>query len=147
MISTQILCRPSSPGTHKRQRVPSSHQTPDHDLIRITSKRQKLRHPEFPPRRFWERLSEVPLTRNALRALNEHRTQDSHAPAQSRTQRPLRLRPRSIVGEGYQLASQVVNCYSPTTLNRVKAFARHGGPDLTDLRGVCQSSYYPEIKC
>ncbi|TWU71291.1 hypothetical protein ED733_001670 [Metarhizium rileyi] len=124
----------SGPGSNKRRRLPSSHQTPDADSDCRASKKRKLRHPEFPPRLFWERLSEVPLTRNALRAFNEQGTQGTLTPLQPRTQK--RSRQHSVgVGVGYQPASQIVDRYSPTSLDRVKVFARHGGPDLTDLRG------------
>lgn len=133
MIASKVLCRKSSsPSSRKRQRLPSSHETPD--AVLNQSKKQKLRHPEFPPTQFWERLSKIPLTRNALRALDEQSTQGSRPPGETRTGRSLRPRPHSISGVG-----QVVDTYSPTSLKSIKVFARHGGPDLSDLQGVCKN--------
>ncbi|EFY91610.1 hypothetical protein MAC_02200 [Metarhizium acridum CQMa 102] len=123
--------QPRSPGPHKRRHSPDSPQRPndDDDVNCRATKKRRLRHPKFPPRQFWERLSQVPLTRNALRALEEQNTQ-ARAAVQPQTRRRPQQHPRSI----HQPASRVGDPDSPTSLKRIKAFARHGGPNLTHLR-------------
>lgn len=92
-------------------------QTAEDDLRR-PSKKQKLNHPAFPPAGFWDSLSRIPLTQNALRELNKRNAKDCCISA--RTQK---LRRR---GSNYHQQLAVP-----------QRFARHGGPDLRDLRGVC----------
>jgi hypothetical protein len=72
---------------------------------------------------FYDSLSKVWLTRRALKEL-DRRTRQANSP-----QRPASA-PRRI--------------YREDTLEQVQRFARHGGPELRDLRGVrlnCQSVY------
>ena len=73
------------------------------------AKRQKRsrRPPEF-----WDNLSQVPLCHSALREFNR------------RTVRPTAQKPpvRSVLKEDL--------------VKQLKSFARHGGPDLRDIRGV-----------
>ncbi|KAI0525801.1 hypothetical protein F5B22DRAFT_254711 [Xylaria bambusicola] len=84
---------------------------------------QEKERPAYPtqlPPAFWDKLSEVPLTKNALRELER------------RTHRP-----------GTQpLTAQCFNYCSPPERERIKRFARIGGPDLSDLRGY---RYEPSI--
>lgn len=136
MIPPQALLSQSNNSVlRKRRQFPSSLQPLETVLEYPSSKKRKLHHPAFPPQKFWENLSETPLTRNTIRAFNE---QNSRIPDVLADTRTLRKRPRSIVTGGHQPADQIVGAYSPTSLKRVKAFARHGGPNLTDLRGVCK---------
>ena len=67
------------------------------------------------PPSLWNRLSKVHLTRGALREFDRR---------SSRTEQ-LVLTPRSSIN----------NTSGPGTKN-VKRFSRHGGPDLTHIRGV-----------
>jgi len=64
------------------------------------------------PPEFWDNLSQVPLCRRALREFNR------------RTIRPITLEPpaRSILKEDL--------------VKQLKRFSRHGGPNLSDIRGV-----------
>ena len=64
---------------------------------------------------FYDSLSKIYLTR---RALKEHDRRESHRAEIQRPAQPLR---QSGI---------------PTDAKAIKRFARHGGPDLRDLRGV-----------
>lgn len=82
------------------------------------SKRLKSSRAEF-----YDSLSKVWLTRRALKEL-DRRTRQANSP-----QRP---------------ASAPRRVYRESTSKQIQRFARHGGPDLRDLRGVrlnCQSVY------
>ncbi|CRG92463.1 hypothetical protein PISL3812_09524 [Talaromyces islandicus] len=81
-----------------------------HPLQASPKKKQKVDHPSGSqlPAAFWDNLSEVWLTRNALREL-DRRNQQSTPSVLSQAQPSI-----------------------PLTLER---FARQGGPDLSDLRG------------
>lgn len=126
-------------GPHKRRHSSSSSLD---DTSCHLPKKLKLHYPPFPPRRFWDGLSEIPLTKNALRALNEENSQESPVVLRHRQhQHRLRPRPRPKTGIRRQSADKIVRNYSEAALARVKAFARHGGPDLTVIRGVCSNLY------
>ncbi|KAK5627856.1 hypothetical protein RRF57_003571 [Xylaria bambusicola] len=85
--------------------------------------REKER-PDYPtqlPPAFWDKLSEVPLTKNALRELERRKTR----------------------GPGTQPnTTWCFDCCSPTERERLKRFARIGGPDQSDLRGY---RYEPSV--
>ncbi|EED19327.1 conserved hypothetical protein [Talaromyces stipitatus ATCC 10500] len=77
-------------------------------------KKQKVEHPSQLPPSFWDNLSEVWLTRNALRELDRRNTQATAN------------------------ASTKLQFLWPVTRNELMAvqrFARQGGPDLSGLRG------------
>ena len=79
---------------------------------------QEKERPAYPtqlPPAFWDKLSEVPLTKNALRELER------------RKPRRLSTRPKT---------AQCFDYCSPTEREQIKRFARRGGPNLSDLRGV-----------
>ncbi|KAI1317868.1 hypothetical protein F5Y16DRAFT_414549 [Xylariaceae sp. FL0255] len=77
-------------------------------------RKQRLIHPLRPPPAFWENLSEIPLTRSALQLLDRRNTETSS---------------RRLTAEQY------LNHLNPDELKQIKSFTRHGGPDLTTLRG------------
>jgi hypothetical protein len=94
--------------------------------------RPPLNHPKGsqPPPAFWDKLSKVWLTSRALEELDRRNTQS--APT---------LRSRLAIterggGEGIQTAADVLTCCSTGQLEEVKLLSRHGGPDLSGLRGV-----------
>ena len=76
-------------------------------------------------RSFWDKLSIVHLTRRALKRLSR----------QNKLQ--------AVKPNGPEI------CPSSRALEPqdIKAFARHGGPDLTDLRGVLFSTFGPDCAC
>lgn len=108
--------------------------TPPNTSLHV-SKKQKRSHPSeslFPPA-FWDNLSKVDLTRRALEELHRR---NSHPPY-GRPARPLTRRVRAelrSVRPAQPAASYLCHCGS-RTLKNIKRFARHGGPDLSDLRG------------
>lgn len=112
-----------TPSVRKR-RIPScSSPALEATPNRRSPKRQKVCHPAVPPSRFWDHLSEIPLTRNALRELGNRNAKVSHGSPATQT----------CCETG---CHQLTNLFSPTDLRRITRFARHGGPDLKDLRGV-----------
>ncbi|KAI1288779.1 hypothetical protein F5Y03DRAFT_404499 [Xylaria venustula] len=78
--------------------------------------KERPAYPTQLPPAFWDNLSEVPLTKNALRELERRK------PRRPGTQ------PNT---------AQCLDYYNPTARERIKRFARIGGPDLSDLRGYC----------
>jgi hypothetical protein len=62
---------------------PVHHQTDTHTN---PGKQQRYAHPDIPPPAFWDNLSTIPLTKNALRELerrNEQRTGEPDHPTQA----------------------------------------------------------------
>lgn len=119
----------------KRERSSSVHpDTPPHQ-----TKRPKLSHPSFPPARFWDRLSEVPFTKNALREWDRRTLEVRRKQQHRRVDNPgRRLRSRATIREpGCRRCAQLPGRDCPPCLKQLQTFARYGGPDLTHLRGVC----------
>lgn len=88
------------------------------------SKKQRLGPPSpsgssLPPE-FWDRLSKLWLTRQALRELDRRNTQ--RAPSRR---------------EAARHTADYRRCRKLRISKDIKLFARHGGPDLSDLRNVC----------
>ena len=107
------------------------------------SKRQKLSHPRGsqPPAAFWDNLSKVWLTKRALGEL-DRRNAASSPPRSSyrRPHRPVTRLARAELKkrrEPTQPAADFLCHCGPRFLKDIKLFARHGGPDLSDLKGVC----------
>ena len=117
------------PSTRKRQRSDRS------DRDEGLQKKQKAPSPAT----FWDNLSKIWLTKRALKELDRRNKASVQHPSQSlRRQRPAtrdsRRNSRSI-----QPATDYCSYCGPGTLRDIKAFARHGGPDLSGLRSVCAS--------
>jgi hypothetical protein len=100
----------SGPQSRKRRRTLEI--APSIDPPEPPVKRQKRSQRSATPPEFWDNLSRVPLCRRALREFNR------------RTFQPIAAEPSapSILGEGQAKI--------------LKRFARHGGPNLRDIRGV-----------
>lgn len=118
----------------KRQRV-EQHPLPTSP----SSTRQKFQHSvgyiETPA--FWDSLSKIWLTKHALRELNRR-----NAPPRSAHHRSRPPITRNFLAERKnirQLASSADFTYrcSSRQLKDIKRLARHGGPNLRDLTGVC----------
>lgn len=105
--------RDTIPQGQKRRAASSLHEIDQDSQHNRPSKKQKLHYPAYFPPRFWDGLSRVWLTRNTLREL-DRRNRTISSPGCLETARTRRV--------------------SPT----LKGFAKQGGPDLTDLRGVGQ---------
>ncbi|KAF1936881.1 hypothetical protein EJ02DRAFT_413226 [Clathrospora elynae] len=117
------------PSPCKRQRPEPPEQT---GTSQPPSKKQRLHHPRGyqPSPAFWDNLSKLWLTKRALRELGRR----TAAPSPAR--RPVT---RNFIAE-QKTNRQVAHCTdylsrcTPRILKNIRVFARHGGPDLTDLR-------------
>ncbi|KAL9120286.1 MAG: hypothetical protein Q9187_003157 [Circinaria calcarea] len=115
-------------------------------------KRQKLNHPTTgsqPPSAFWDNLSKTWLTRGALRELNRRNNQPASNQPRSQHRRARRPVTRNFLAElkkdrrVTQSASEFLGHCESETLKDIKRFARNGGPDLSDLKGVSIMRYLP----
>lgn len=92
-----------------------------------------------PPSAFWDNLSEVHLTRTALREL--HRRNSATSPDRTNLLKLRRPVTRSLARLDTSPQTPITaNNYtrqcSASTKNDLREFARRGGPDMTDERGV-----------
>lgn len=113
------------------------------------SKKQKVRHSRGSQTSaaFWDDLSKVWLTRRALR---EHDRRSIQAPPSlsSKLHRPAHwpvtqhrlTEPTRSSQNGQHTAAYIRYCCEPSILEKAKPFAKHGGPDLLDLRNVRTTS-------
>lgn len=123
------------------------------DLLSLPSKRFKSsRKPhscsKLPLPAFWDNLAKVWLTRRALKELDRRNAQaaSNQSPVQPKGKKP---RTRSVVQEFKHRPQPALPKSVNRYLNRgnLQRFARHGGPDLSDLKGVCISSdIYADIR-
>jgi hypothetical protein len=137
-----------SPNPRKRQRTEPSLQ--QNEIWRSASKRQKRNlNGSQPPPAFWDNLSKTWLTKGALRELDRRNAQTIIKSPRSPYQRPVT---RTFLAEwkrNHQPTQSVDDYHQPTQcadhffrssgrrlLEDIKLFARNGGPDLSDLRGV-----------
>jgi len=139
-IATPRCHMPEAQLSNPRKRRNPERLTPQHG-----SKRQKHSHPsgsEIPPA-FWENLSRIDLTKRALKELDRRNTQAALASRSScsRPHRPITRRVLAELKKSCQPLTPAVeyiyNC-GTRDLKDIKQTARHGGPDLSDLRGVCR---------
>ena len=111
------------------------------------SKRQKRSHPPIeshPPPAFWDNLSRVWLTKGALRELDRRNGPSQSAPSPSCSLHARLHGPftRHAVAKAEnsrgapQSASDFLRHCTAESLKDIKRLARHGGPDLLELRGV-----------
>jgi hypothetical protein len=105
--------------SRKRQHAdePSRHEYP--------KKRRRVERPDGHwqyPREFWDRLSTIPLVRGALEELNRRTKSQATFPPPP---------------------TELAQDLAPTTTEELARFARHGGPDLRDLRGYTVTSNVP----
>jgi hypothetical protein len=126
MSKTSQLAKP-----RKRQRT---EQHPSH------SKRQKLCYHSGPyPPEFWDDLSKIWLTKYALKELDRRNAKPLLQSLYQQTYRPVTryfLTRAKKLHKPTQSASDFLHSCAPETLKDIKLFARHGGPDLPDLKGV-----------
>ena len=120
------------------------------DTSQSLSERQKLSYSTSEsrlPAAFWDNLSKLWLTKRTLRELDRRNTQLAPSPPRSSYRRPHRPVTRRALAElkkRRQLSQTATDflCHcAPRRLKDIKLFARHGGPDLSDLRGVCITKY------
>jgi hypothetical protein len=127
---------PLSSSRKRRSELPQRNET-----SRPVSKRQRLSPPSGsqPPPAFWDNLSKIWLTKRALRELDRRNTQAAPTPPRSlyRARRPVT---RNCLAKSKTNRQNTAD-YEPRILKDIKLFARHGGPDLSDLRNVCIAKY------
>jgi hypothetical protein len=113
-------------------------------------KKRKVSHPVSgfqTPAAFWDNLSKIWLTKRALRELERRNSQAALSLPRSSYRR--RHRPVTRLGlaewkkprQPSQSAADFLCHCTSTCLKDIERFARHGGPDLSDLRGVCITRY------
>lgn len=108
-----------------------------------TPKKRKLNHPSVPPPQFWDNLSQPVLTRNALRELD--RRNSIRDQSRNHTIRR-RYNTRRASLAAHRSPTHTLLQLSPTGRVQLKLSARHGGPDLQDVRGVwIPSEYYGRL--
>lgn len=89
------------------------------------------------------------MTRRALKELDRRNTQAAPSPPippNRRAQRPLARKFLARSRRNRQTArytADYLRYREPRILKDIKLFARHGGPDLSDLRNVCIARYLP----
>ncbi|KAG9228449.1 hypothetical protein BJ875DRAFT_489859 [Amylocarpus encephaloides] len=103
-----------------------SEQHPLQELSRYPSKTRKVGHPEgpHPPPNFWDKLSNIWLTEGALEELDRRSSPPTrHSSSQGKSK-----------GGNHPVADFLAHC-STRSLEEIDMLSRHGGPDLSDLRG------------
>lgn len=135
MVSSRDPAIPSREPVSRKRRY-SAHLSPlPIDDAQPPRRKHKVDHPTSPPPKFWDDLSKkahIPLTKNALRELNR-RNRCRELRDVSRL--PLPRRSRRLAAQGTITADR-----EPVVpVNQLRKFTSHGGPDLTDLRGVLYS--------
>jgi hypothetical protein len=121
------------------------------DLPSLPSKRSKSTgelqpFSKLPPPAFWDNLSKVWLTRRALKELDRRNAQSAsnQSPVQPKVKKP---RTRSAIREFKHTQSAIPKPVDPSLGRALLRFARHGGPDLSDLKGVCSlRTIFAEIR-
>ncbi|MCJ1242175.1 hypothetical protein MMC14_010182 [Varicellaria rhodocarpa] len=115
-------------------------------------KKRKLNRPHDEarsrtPAAFYDNLSKVWLTKHALRELdrrNAQPTPSSHCLSRRRNHKPFTRRALAELKNNHpstQSAPDFICRSTSRCLKDIKRLARHGGPDLRDLRGVCIAKY------
>ena len=109
-------------------------------------KRQKLdlRSREVQPAQaFWDTLSKIWLTKRALREFDRRNSQPDVSSSHLLRVGPQQISNHHALAEQKQkfglnpnIADLRSNCRL-TNFEEIKKFAKNGGPDLSDLRGVC----------
>lgn len=122
---------------HNRKRRYTEAELAQDDLPSLPSKRFKR------PPAFWDNLSKIPLTYSALEELEGRYALSNRSCVQPKVKKP---RTRSAIRKFKQKAqptvpvSEYLSKASQADIALLKVFAaqqRRGGPDLTNLRGVC----------
>jgi len=127
----------SPPSPRKRQRPESPEQT---GTSQPPFKKQRLNHPSGsqPPPAFWDNLTKLWLTKRALLELDRRNSQAAPSPSHS-PHRKFIAEPKTTCHVA-RCTDYLSRC-TPDILKNIRVFARHGGPDLSDLRNVCMAQH------
>ena len=133
VIDDRHMPEPQLSSSRKRRR------SEPNETSQPISKKQSLNHPNAsqPPAAFWDNLSQIWLTKRALRELDRRNTQ-AHRPVT----RDFLAEPKGNA-QTAQYSADYLRCCEPGDLKDIKLFARNGGPDLLDLTNVCIARYLP----
>jgi hypothetical protein len=131
------------PNPRKHQRT-EQHPLPSSPPSKRQKKVRHHSHGYIDTPAFWDTLSKIWLTKHALRELNRRNakplphssSRQAHQPVTRNFLAEVKKRRKSTQSVGDFLH----NC-SPKISRDIELFARHGGPDLSDLRGVCIMKY------
>ena len=149
MLEAQL----SNPRKRQRLETPSEQHSPQSNkTAQLPLKKRRLNRSyggarSRTPAAFYDNLSKIWLTKHALRELDRRNAQPTpSSPCQSRRQThkpfthyaPAELHDRS---PSTQTAPDFLYHCTPRCLKDIKQLARHGGPDLWDVRGVCVTEY------
>ena len=86
---------------------------------------------------YWDNLSKIWLTKRALKELNcRNKKSNECPPPYRRSRRPLTRSLLTKWAKDQQSTLEIPNSFSADDLEKVERFARQGGPDTSDLRGV-----------
>lgn len=141
VVDTCHMLEPQLSNPRKRQ---CSKQRPPqlNGTSRPLSKKQKLSHSTSgsqPPAAFWDNLSKIWLTKRALRELHQRNIQSVARSPRRGFHRPITRHALTEFKKScwpIQPASDFLCECTAECLKDIKRLARHGGPDLLDLRGV-----------
>ncbi|KAH6888059.1 hypothetical protein B0T10DRAFT_460707 [Thelonectria olida] len=116
--------------------LPIARQDSAHQRASRQVKKQKLSHPDFPPPSYFDNLPETYLTRFVLWEF-DRRNAEARRPS---NQTPQRTRPNTRLAvaqwkDRHPSAERLIEQCSSETLEQIRRYAMHGGPNLTDLRG------------
>ncbi|SCO54111.1 uncharacterized protein FFNC_15339 [Fusarium fujikuroi] len=135
-VITAINCTGSCVPTYGRKKRPRSSERPGDDT-QLFTKRVKIDHPATPPPHFWDNLSRLALTKNALRELNGRTTPISASHSFTSNLQPLPRTRRALAARSTihtPSAQEFLRQSSPAIRTDIKRFSRQGGTNLNDLR-------------
>jgi hypothetical protein len=138
------MSEPQLSNLRKRKHTKLSLPLPqENEALYPQSKRQRRTYQQTPPPvEYWDNLSKIWLTKRALRELDRRNAlrsfKSTHSPYQARrpVTRNFHTELERIRGSIHTAQEFITHC-EPSTLKNIRLFARHGGPDLLNLRGVC----------
>lgn len=134
IVDNHYMPKANRSNPHKRV-FSEQHSVPLQTSSQHSSKRQRLNTSEIPPA-FWDNLSQIWLTGNALKELDRRNSSllSSHRPVTRKFVAKLREEGDLEPAVDFLVKS------SARRLEKIKLFARHGGPNLADLRGYQKSA-------
>ena len=129
--------------SNSRKHRSSEQSTPQNKTLEHVSKRQKRSHTsgtQLPPA-FWDNLSKIDLSKRALEELDRRNSQSALRSRQAylRSQRPIAQRGLTQLKKSSQSlipAADYLGHCGTKSLKNIKQTARHGGSDVSDLKGV-----------
>lgn len=135
MSALQVLDQRKRPCSQRSPGEPTEPEPPKRKLSQSPT-------PSPPQTHYLDTLSKIWLTREAPRELNRRtrriKSTHQHRPESRRPlTRGFHTELRSRIQSARTSASDFLQHCTPEPLKDLKLFAKHGGPDLLDLRGVC----------